>query len=186
VEDVPRALSNREARTPFPFEPRETPKYGVFVSYRREDSQWAAGRIKDWLSRALGEDSVFRDSDSIRAGKDFRKEIDAAVGQCKVMLAIIGSMWLGQSDVAGLRRIDSENDWVRIEIESALQRHRVVLPVLLDDARMPNEASLPESLRELAFLHAYAVRESTFERDLNGLIDQLRVHIGGTAPNGKT
>src|SRR4030095_78360 len=53
VEDVPRALSNREARTPFPFEPRETPKYGVFVSYRREDSQWAAGRIKDWLSRAL-------------------------------------------------------------------------------------------------------------------------------------
>jgi len=47
----------------------------------------------------------------------------------------------------------------------------VGLPLLLDDAKMPDEASLPDSLRELAFLHAYTVRENTFERDLNGLID---------------
>jgi len=181
VPDVGKALSESEARTPFPFEPKETPEFGVFVSYRRDDSQWAAGRIKDWVSRALGEHSVFRDSDSIRAGKDFRKEIDAAVGQCKVMLALIGSTWLRQSDASGRRRLDSESDWVRIEIESALQRHRVVLPVLLDDAKMPDEASLPDSLRELAFRHAYTVRENTFERDLNGLIDQLRVHVTETA-----
>ena len=89
-------------------------------------------------------------------------------------------MWLRQFDASG-RRLDSESDWVRIEIESALQRHRVVLPVLLDDAKMPDEASLPDSLRELAFLHAYTVRENTFERDLNGLIDQLRVHVTETA-----
>jgi len=181
VSDVAKALSESEARTPFPFEPKETPEFGVFVSYRRDDSQWAAGRIKDWVSRALGEHSVFRDSDSIGAGKDFRKEIDAAVGQCKVMLALIGSTWLRQSDASGRRRLDSESDWVRIEIEAALQRHRVVLPVLLDDAKMPDEASLPDSLRELAFLHAYTVRENTFERDLNGLIDQLRVHVTETA-----
>ena len=181
VPDVGKALSENEARAPFPFEPQETPEFGVFVSYRRDDSQWAAGRIKDWVSRALGEHSVFRDSDSIRAGRDFRKEIDAAVGQCKVMLALIGSTWLRQSDTSGRRRLDSESDWVRIEIESALQRHRVVLPVLLDDAKMPDEASLPDSLRELAFLHAYTVRENTFERDLNGLIEQLRAHVTETA-----
>lgn len=181
VSDVGKALSESEARTPFPFEPTETPEFGVFVSYRRDDSQWAAGRIKDWVSRALGEHSVFRDSDSIRAGKDFRKEIDAAVGRCKVMLALIGSTWLDQADASGQRRLDSEGDWVRIEIESALQRHRVVIPVLLDGAKMPAAASLPASLRELAFLHAYAVRENTFERDVNGLIDQLRVHVTETA-----
>ena len=180
VPDVGKALSESEARTPFPFEPTETPEFGVFVSYRRDDSQWAAGRIKDWVSRALGEHSVFRDSDSIRAGQDFRKEIDTAVGRCKVMLALIGSTWLHQSDVSGRRRLDSESDWVRIEIESALQRHRVVIPVLLDSAKMPEAASLPDSLRELAFLHAYAVRENTFERDLNGLIDQLREHVSLT------
>jgi TIR domain len=181
VPDVGKALSESEARTPFPFEPTETPEFGVFVSYRRDDSQWAAGRIKDWVSRALGERSVFRDSDSIRAGEDFRKKIDTAVGRCKVMLALIGSTWLHQSDASGRRRLDSEGDWVRIEIESALQRHRVVIPVLLDGAKMPEAASLPESLRELAFLHAYAVRESTFERDVSGLIDQLRAHVTETA-----
>lgn len=180
VPDVGKALSECEARTPFPFEPTETPEFGVFVSYRRVDSQWAAGRIKDWVSRALGEHSVFRDSDSILAGKDFRKEIDAAVGQCKVMLALIGATWLDQSDASGRRRLDSESDWVRIEIESALQRHRVVIPVLLDGVKMPDAASLPGSLREFAFLHAYEVREGSFERDVSGLIDQLRVHVTET------
>ena len=53
--------------------------------------------IKDWLTRGLGEHSVFRDVDSIRAGKDFRQELDAAVGKCKVMLAIIGATWLKRS-----------------------------------------------------------------------------------------
>lgn len=181
VSDVGKALSESEARTPFPFELNEMPEFGVFVSYRRDDSQWAAGRIKDWVSRALGEHSVFRDSDSIRVGRDFRKEIDAAVGQCKVMIALIGSTWLCQSDPSGRRRLDSESDWVRLEIESALQRHRVVLPVLLDDAKVPEEASLPASLRELAFLHAYTVRENTFERDMKGFIDQLRDHVTQTA-----
>jgi hypothetical protein len=112
-------------------------RFGVFVSYSRKDDPWAAGRIKDCISRALGPRSVLRDTDSIRAGADFRKEIDAAVGQCKVMLALIGADWLDRSRTVGERRTDSENDWVRIEIEAALQRHRVVLPVLLDERRCP-------------------------------------------------
>jgi hypothetical protein len=181
VPDVGQTLSEGTSRTPFPFEPTETPAFGVFVSYRRDDSQWAAGRIKDWVSQALGERSVFRDTDSIRAGNDFRREIDAAVGQCRVMLALIGSAWLHQADASGCRRLDSEDDWVRIEIESALQRHRVVIPVLLDDATMPAEASLPGSLRELAFRHCYRIHESDFERDVKGLIDVLRAHLAEPA-----
>jgi TIR domain-containing protein len=145
------------------------------VSYRKDENKWEAGRIKDWLTRALGDNSVFRDTDSIRAGKDFRQELDAAVGKCKIMLALIGPTWLKRNK--GTRRIDSENDWVRIEIESALQRHRLVIPVLLDDATMPRDTSLPESLRELAYRQAYTLRESTFERDVTGLIEQVRAHV---------
>jgi len=177
VSDVGKTLAESEAPTPFPFESKEMPEFGVFISYRRDDSRWAAGRIKDEVTRALGERSVFRDLDSIRAGRDFRKEIDAAVGECQVMLTLIGSTWLRRADASGQRRLDSESDWVRIEIESALQRHRVVLPVLLDDAKMPDETLLPDSLRDVAFLHGYRVRDDTFNQDMKGLIAELRRHI---------
>ncbi len=176
TSDVGKALRGEiESSEPFPFTTDEMPEFGVFVSYRKDENKWEAGRIKDWLSRELGKHSVFRDTDSIRAGKDFRQELDAAVGKCRIMLALIGPTWLKR--YKGTRRIDSENDWVRIEIESALQRHRLVIPVLLDDATMPRDTSLPESLRELAYRQAYTLRESTFERDVMGLIEQVRAHV---------
>ena len=177
VADVGKALLEDDVCSPFPFESTETPEYGVFVSYRRDDSRWAAGRISDRVGAAFGRHAVFRDSDSIGAGHDFREAIDAAVGRCKVLLAIIGSTWLTQSDASGRRRLDDENDFVRAEIESAFQRHRVVLPVLLDNADMPEADSLPASLRGLAFKQAYSVREHTFERDMDGLIALLRPHV---------
>jgi len=176
TSDVGKELrGENKSSEPFQFTPDEMPEFGVFMSYRRDENKWEAGRIKDWLKNELGERSVFRDTDSIRAGKDFRQEIDAAVGKCKIMLALIGPTWLKR--YKGARRIDSENDWVRIEIESALQRHRLVIPILLDDATMPSDASLPESLRELAYRQAYTLRESTFERDVTGLIEQVRAHV---------
>jgi hypothetical protein len=177
TSNVSKALQGEhESPSPFPFDAREVPEFGVFVSYRKQENKWEVGRIKDWLTLTFGEHAVFRDNDSIQPGRDFREEIDAAVGKCKVMLVIIGSTWL-MADPTGKRRIDSETDWVRIEVESALQRHRVVLPILLDDARMPDPTALPESLRQLAFNQAYNVRENTFERDVNGLIQHLRAHL---------
>jgi hypothetical protein len=72
------------------------------------------------------------------------------------------------------RRIDSKKDWVRIELESALRRHRLVVPLLLDETHMPKARLLPDSLRELAFIQGQTVRESTFDTDLRALIEELR------------
>ena len=176
TSDVGKALrGENESSEPFPFTTDEMPQFGVFLSYRKAENKWEAGRIKDWLIRELGEHAVFRDTDSIRPGKNFAQELDEAVGKCKIMLALIGATWLKRSK--GTRRIDSENDWVRIEIESALQRHRVVIPVLLDNATMPADTSLPESLRGFAYRQAYPLRESDFERDMKGLIEHVRVYV---------
>ena len=179
-DNLGKALLTNQSGAPFPFEADEAaPEFGVFLSYRRQDDRWAVGRIRDGLIRFLGARAVFRDIDSIKLGKDYRQVIDSAVGRCRVMLAVIGPNWLDPDRPSGKRRIDSKKDWVRIEIESALQRHRLVVPLLLDETKMPDERALPDSLRELAFRQGCTLRESSFETDVQSLAEKLREHIGG-------
>ena len=92
------------------------------------------------------------DIDKIPFGVDFREYIDAAVGQCDVVLAVIGIKWAGETGAR--RRLDNAKDFVRIELESALHRDIPVIPILIDHAMMPGEADLPPSLARLAFRHA--------------------------------
>jgi len=116
----------------------------IFLSYRRQDSPGSVGRIYDRLRTHFGNDAVFFDIDSIPFGEDFREHIDAAVGQCDIVLAVIGTKWAGENDAH--RRLDDPRDFVRIELESALNRNLPVIPILIDHARMPGEADLPPSL----------------------------------------
>src|SRR4029077_277460 len=117
----------------------------IFLSYRREETRWAAGRLFDRLSRRFGKDQVFKDVDSIQLGDDFVEKITSAVGSCDVLLALIGDRWLTITDQDGQRRIDDDNDFVRLEIEAALTRNVRVIPILVEGAHMPRAADLPPS-----------------------------------------
>jgi hypothetical protein len=46
-----------------------------FLSYRREESAAAAGRLSDRLTLELGSNSVFMDVDGIPLGADFVKRL---------------------------------------------------------------------------------------------------------------
>ncbi|MFI5453909.1 MAG: SUMF1/EgtB/PvdO family nonheme iron enzyme [Isosphaerales bacterium] len=140
----------------------------IFLSYRRQDSIGAAGRIYDRLLAHFGRDCVFMDIDSIPFGEDFREHIDSAVGQCDVVLAVIGTKWAGDTDAH--RRLDDARDFVRIELESALNRNLPVIPILIDRATMPGEADLPPSLARLAFRNAIDVDQG---RDFHHHVDRL-------------
>ena len=76
---------------------------GVFVSYRRQESSYAAGRLYDRLADHLGAQRVFIDVDAIEPGVDFAEAIDRAVQTCEVLLAIIGPGWLTATDEQGRR-----------------------------------------------------------------------------------
>jgi hypothetical protein len=167
-----------QSRVPhaLPFDPEEgAPKFQLFLSYRKKDDRWAVGRIHLKLTEYLGENAVFRDVDSIRLGKDFRTSIDDAVGRCRILLAVIGPYWLDPDKPLGQRRVDSIDDWPRVEIEFALQRHKLVVPVLLDDTQIPRDSLLPESLQELPYLQGMALREDSFDSDIETLAKRLRV-----------
>jgi hypothetical protein len=130
----------------------------IFISYRRSDSAYAAANLNDKLQEHFGRDSVFFDVDNIPLGVDFREYIGNAVGLCDVLLVIMGDHWVQSVDGQGNRRIDNPSDYVRIEIESALKRSIPIIPVLVDEAEMPSETDLPQSVQSIVFRNAAELR----------------------------
>ena len=149
-----------------------------FISYRRSDTGYVAAMIADKLTDRYGREAVFLDIDNIPLGVDFRQYIDNAVAGCDILLALIGDGWLQASDENGRRRLDDASDFLRIEIESAMNRKIPVIPVLTGNARMPVEAELPESLSTLAYRNSAELRSgpdfrSHLERLLTGVAAQF-------------
>jgi hypothetical protein len=147
---------------------------GIFISYRREETASYAGRLYDRLTDRFGEGQIFMDVDSILPGVDFTQAIVQAVGSCRVLLAVIGRSWLAAADQKGRRRIDDPQDFVRLEIEAALDRNILVIPVLVDGAMMPTPGDLPDSIRKLSRRNALRVNNESFRRDFDWLFEVIQ------------
>src|SRR4051812_21225570 len=122
----------------------------IFISYRRGDSAGHAGRLYDGLLSRFGDGNVFIDVDAIAPGVDFVERIRDAVASCDVILVLIGEDWISMSGADGTRRIDDPGDFVRLEIDAALERGIPIVPVLVEGARMPGPQELPENIAGLA------------------------------------
>ena len=148
----------------------------IFISYRREDRETESHLICKRLKSQFGADSVFIDVDAIPPGVDFRKHLNDEVSKCDVLLAVIGARWLDAKGEDGRRRIDDEGDFVRLEIEAALKRKILVVPVVVGHTSMPGENDLPESLADFAYRNAEFVRSGRdFERDVERIIPRLEI-----------
>jgi hypothetical protein len=157
---------------------------GVFICYRREDAAGFAGRIYDRLKNGLGRESVFIDVDNIPAGRDFVEVLTERVGRCDALVALIGRNWLASADKNNRRRLDDPNDFVRIEIEAALERNVPVIPVLVDGAVMPQADDLPQPLKKLARRQGIEISHNRFDSDAERLTDAL-AQIDGGEPGSK-
>ena len=147
----------------------------VFVSYRRDDSKHAAGRLGERLHERF---HLFMDIDNIRPGTDFTAVVRNAVDQADVVLAIIGTAWLASTKEPGTRRLDDPDDWVALEVGTALRRGTPVIPVLVDGARMPERGELPEKLADLASRQAITLDHESFGADCTRLIEIIESLAG--------
>ncbi len=154
----------------------------VFISYRRRDSEWSAGRLADRLSGAFGSDRVFLDTASIPLGNDFVKVINERLRDAKVVLAIIGPAWLSLFAQRSVEGSSNEPDFVLEELRQALASDRLVIPVLVDGAAPLNAAELPLDLKPLARLNAFFIRAGTFSADADILVRAIAETLG---PNGR-
>ncbi len=156
-------------------------QHSIFISYRRDDSEGEAGRLYDDLVRASGKDAVFMDVAGIAPGLDFRKAIDDNVAGCGVFLAVIGTQWTTIADADGKRRLDDANDFVRLEVASALARNIAVIPVLVHEARMPRPDQLPDNIKDLAYRNSVEISHARWDSDVKLLIDALRQYVTTSA-----
>ncbi|HET9674689.1 MAG TPA: toll/interleukin-1 receptor domain-containing protein [Gaiellaceae bacterium] len=145
----------------------------VFVSYRREDASGHAGRLYDVLAERFGDGNVFMDVDTIEVGADFTEAITRAVTSCDALIALIGRDWATVTDDTGRRRIEDPEDFVRLELETALEREIAVLPVCVRGAPFPTEADLPASLAPLARRQGADLRDTAWRDDVQKLIGRL-------------
>ncbi len=147
---------------------------GIFISYRRElDAGWA-GRLAADLKRDLPDQPIFHDIASIEIGEDFGIAIQRALGHCAVLLVVIGPRWLDAQHPHGGRRLDDEDDWVRIEILAGLQGKLRVVPVLVGGAIMPSAKQLPDALKPLVRRNAHEITDKRWDYDVGELIKALR------------
>jgi hypothetical protein len=151
----------------------------IFLSYRRTDTGPAAARLADRLRARSGPDDVVADVADVAAdiaaiegGTDLRIATSRAVGECDVLLALIGPGWLDPG--AGWYGIGEPADLVAAEIAAGLDQGIRVVPVLVDGAVLPRIDQLPLPLARLASQQAARVAPDTFDADADRLAAALR------------
>jgi hypothetical protein len=147
----------------------------VWLSYRRRDRPEMAKRIRDKLAAYFDRDVQIETADSVPFGADLSVQIERAVSKCLALIVVIGPDWLGAKYDDGSRQLDDPWDSVFVEISSALKSNVPVVPIIVDYARFPSTAQLPEQIRPLAHRNVQEIRPTFFERDIDFLADSLEL-----------
>jgi hypothetical protein len=145
----------------------------VFISYRREDTGPAAGRVYDRLLRILSKFNVFFDVSTIGGGENFEKTIVDAIARSDAALIFIGEKWLQPMQPTGKARVWETNDYVRAELRAALARPILILPVLVGGAEMPKPEQLPEDIKAITTKNALPLRHESFDDDTEHILATL-------------
>ena len=146
----------------------------IFINYRRGDSAPHALAVAGYLEDKFGKSNIFIDIDRLLPGQEFETVLKDKLGQCEVMLAIIGPNWVDARDEkTGSRRLADPEDWVRAEIEGALARNIRVIPILVAGAKLPSESDLPKSLQPLLKRQAVTLTTNGFRYEMAGLAGDL-------------
>jgi hypothetical protein len=143
----------------------------IFISYRRKDSAAYARGIHERLSQRFGADRVFMDL-VIPAGMDFAHAIETAIRNAGAFILVIGPNWL-IDPATGEKRFDNPEDWVALEVATAMEAQNLVIPVLVGGATMPRRDDLPEPVQPLARLEALEITDQRWDYDIGRLIQRL-------------
>jgi hypothetical protein len=154
----------------------------IFLSYRQAEASAWAGLLQRSLEQRLPGVEIFRDIDNIPTLVKFKDHISQAVGSCDVLIAVIGPTWLNAKDETGSRKLDDEDDFVRIEIAKAIERKVPIVPALVDGASMPKRSALPEPLQELVEWQSQELTIRMWEEGCDRLAASLRILFDASAP----
>jgi formylglycine-generating enzyme required for sulfatase activity len=151
--------------------------HSIFLNYRRIEAKKDAQQLYRELLRHFPE-QIFMDAPGTAGGQHFPDLLKRKVQECRVLVAVIGPEWHRLADGSGRVRLAQEDDWVRLEIATALQRGIPVIPALIDGARMPVAEQVPAVLHGL--LHHQAVKldlDDFFDASIEKLCAAIRIAL---------
>ena len=139
---------------------------GIFISYRRDDASFLAGRLYGRLLQHFPQDKIFMDLDRMAHGEDLVKTIEKAIESTDLLIAVIGKQWA----ISDLENLD---DHVHLELAAAFKRKIRVIPILVEGASMPRYDELPDDLKALALLNAWQISNANFDADCTHLFSAI-------------
>jgi len=135
-------------------------QYDVFISYRRKTGVNDARLLQQAL-KARGY-NVFFDYDSLRVGK-FDEKIFEAIEEASVFILMLTE--------GALDGCANEEDWVRAEIECAIDNRLQIVPVLPSDQKLSFPDHLPSKLKAIPYLQVSELNKtSLFEESVDKII----------------
>lgn len=166
---------------------RTTAPSTAFINYRKAESAGWARLLYQSLAAELGADSVFLDMVSLEPGVKWLQGIRSGSSGCAAFVALIGPRW---APTLVERAEGSEEDFVRSEIEAALEkdsRVREVIPVLVEDAAAPHKDDLRYlgSVQPLLNRQLAELRPSHWDADVAVLIERLKRSFGESEDDEK-
>jgi pterin-4a-carbinolamine dehydratase len=146
------------------------PKPKLFISYRRSDAIDAVRALYFQLRLRFGLSQVFMDVSAIGSGDVWPQRLKLALQDASVVLVVIGPTWLKSADEYGRRRLDTDTDWVRKEVESALSEGKSAIPLLIGGLRqMPPAEALPTALAGLLDRQQHVLDNAQWDNDVESL-----------------
>ncbi len=161
----------------------ESTKGSIFINYRKDDSSWNALALYNELQKYFAKEQLFKDFNTILPGDDFTVSIQNALRKCDVLIVVIGKNWLDMKDALGRRRLDDPDDFVRIEISTALERNIQVIPVLFDNITMPRNDELPDNLKGMTRRQFIEIETKRFDDDVRNLAEAIRKVLTNIYPD---
>lgn len=139
-------------------------KYNVFISYRREGGEALACLLCERLKK-LG-CSVFYDVESLRNGM-FNEKIYKVIDSVEDVIIVLPPK--------GLNRCNEENDWVRNEIEYAIEKNKNIVPVMMRGFKFPK--TLQGKINQLRDYNGVNADMEYFDATFDKLTDMLKTFL---------
>lgn len=141
-------------------------KYDIFISYRRDGGNDKAQILKLYLENNGFRDRVFMDVHKLTYGA-FGNHIKEAIESAPVFLVLLTPN--------ALDRCVDEDDWVRKEIEYAVEKRKCIIPINPNGsfAGLPDGMKLPETINMVLDIHNYATVDFVqLKSSMNDLIER--------------
>ncbi len=147
---------------------------GIFISYRRDGSSTFSSILYYELCKYFSSEVIFKDAVTLKPGTDFKKEIEHALDRSSILLVLLDKNWAQLKNDNGEIRLFEENDFVRQEIRTALEKNIEIIPVLFENGRMPGANELPADIQAFCNKQAFTIRVDSVMQDIEGLIQYIR------------